>query len=73
MDHVTSDIAFCLYAACNSHILLFARVCVSGHGLCPEGFLHRAGILLGLFDCFPVGGMPSFSVAERNVKVELGK
>lgn len=34
---------------------------------------HGAGILAGLFDCFPVGGMPSFSVAGGNVNLGLGK
>lgn len=30
---------------------------------------HRAGILPGLFDCFPVDGTPSFSVAGRTVNL----
>lgn len=44
-----------------------------GHGPCPEGLVHGAAILAGLSDCFPADGMPRFSVAERNVRVGLGK
>lgn len=55
------------------HVILTSSSLVIGHGPYPQGFVHRAGILPDLFDCFPVGGMPSFSVAERNVNVGLGR
>lgn len=54
-------------------VIFTSSFLVMGHELCPEGFVHSAGILPGLFDCFPADGMPSFSVAERNVNVGLGK
>lgn len=62
--------AFCSHVLCG---VLTSSSLVIGHGPCPEGFVYRAGILPGLSDCFPADGMPSFSVAERNVHVGLGK
>lgn len=54
-------------------VTLTSSSLVIGHEPCPEGFARGAGILPGLFDCFPVDGMPGFSVAERNANVGLGK
>lgn len=61
--------SFCSPAASHSQILFLD----DWIGALSPTFAHRAGILRGLFDCFPVGGMPSFSVAERNVNLGLGK